>query len=343
MIVFLIVVCICLIASMNVSYKGLDKQYLAKKNTQVIKGVFVICVFLSHVRTYSNFDSSSDLFVIEILDYLGQIMVALFLFYSGYGVFESIKKKGQKYIADFPKNRIGKTFFDFSIAIILYFLLAMFTGEYYSIQDILLSLTGWTSIGNSNWYMFAIFSLYILTYFCFSLVKNKSRVSLCFMIIGSFFYIVIVSQFQPTRFTNTYLCYIAGMLYSYFKEKIDDYLKNNIFLYYVFTILIVLTYIYIYPNKGLNIYIYNLVSILFCLCVTFISMKITFKSKILFWFGEHLFWIYIIQRIPMLFLEFYRIVDYPYLFLILSFIITNIMALYLQLITTKIKKIIWNH
>ena len=31
-------------------------------------------------------------------DYLGQLMVALFLFYSGYGIYEAIKRKGYEYV-----------------------------------------------------------------------------------------------------------------------------------------------------------------------------------------------------------------------------------------------------
>ena len=39
--------------------------------------------------------------------------MAMFLFYSGYGVYESIKRKGTPYIDNFSKNRLLKTFIEF--------------------------------------------------------------------------------------------------------------------------------------------------------------------------------------------------------------------------------------
>ena len=48
------------------------------------------------------------------------LMVTMFLFYSGYGVFESIKKKKEKYINTIPKRRFLKTLINFAIFYIFY-------------------------------------------------------------------------------------------------------------------------------------------------------------------------------------------------------------------------------
>ena len=42
-----------------------------------------------------------------------------------------------------------------------------------SLSRILLSLIGWKSIGNSNWYMFDILLLYVLTYVAFKVTKKQ--------------------------------------------------------------------------------------------------------------------------------------------------------------------------
>lgn len=110
MVIFLVFLCFIMICSCKFCFPNLDSKYLSKEYTQAIKGIFVIIVFLSHVRTYVDFNGAGDIFVIQILNYFGQLMVALFLFYSGYGIYESIKYRGQKYIDLLPKNRIGKTF-----------------------------------------------------------------------------------------------------------------------------------------------------------------------------------------------------------------------------------------
>ena len=247
----------------RIHLKGLDENYLSMNYTQAIKGIFIIFVFLSHVRTYAEYTLASDLFVIRILDYLGQLMVAMFLFYSGYGVFESVKKKGKTYIDSFVINRIGKTFIDFSFAICLFLIVDVIVEKTYSIPHILLSFTGWTSVGNSNWYMFTIFALYLMTFICFKIGGKKRLISLILFTVCSFGYVFIMSAIhQPTRFSNTSLCYMAGMWYSYFKSEIDCFLKKHQFYYYVITLCLIGLYLYTYPFKGTRLLWFNGVSIL---------------------------------------------------------------------------------
>lgn len=342
MVIFLVFLCFIMICSCKFCFPNLDSKYLSKEYTQAIKGIFVIIVFLSHVRTYVDFNGAGDIFVIQILNYFGQLMVALFLFYSGYGIYESIKYRGQKYIDLLPKNRIGKTFFDFALAIILFLIIDLIIGKNYSISTILLSFTGWTSIGNSAWYMFAIFTLYIVTYICFKMLKNKRFLSILLITILSLCYIYIMSLLRDNYWSSTYLCYVAGMWYSYFKEKIDCFFSRNQKIYYIVTLLIVFMYIYFFQYRYTRLMMFNFVSILFCLSIVLLSFKISFQSQLLKWFGNHLFWIYILQRIPMILLQSFHIEQYDsYLYLSLCFVITVIFAHYTNIFSGYLKNKIW--
>jgi len=343
MLIIFIIIFLCIISSLSFSKGTIRSDYASKAVTQPIKGLFTAYVFLSHARQYAVFVHPADLLVIHYLDYLGQLMVAPFLFYSGYGIFESIKKKGSHYVRSIPANRIGKTFFDFAFAIVLFLITGQFIEKSYSWKQILLSLTGWTSVGNSNWYMFAIFALYIMTYMSFRFLDNKNFTALCVMTILSLIYVYVMSGLQPDRFSNTALCYVAGMWYSYFKEKTDILLTSHNTIYYIMTVLLLVTYMYCYPLRSIRILYFNAVSVLYCLCIIFISMKITTDSKVLNWFGEHLFWIYILQRIPMNLLEYHGIAaQSPYIFLGVSLVLTLLMAQYIPLFTKKAKSFIWH-
>lgn len=57
-----------------------------------MEGIFVVFVFLSHFGQYEAMPWN------EILLAIGQLMVAPFLFYSGYGIMEQIQKRGDRYI-----------------------------------------------------------------------------------------------------------------------------------------------------------------------------------------------------------------------------------------------------
>ena len=336
---------ILLTMNLQVKRSGLNENYLSKENTQPIKGIFIIIVFLSHIRTYTTFGSKGDLYTIGVLNYLGQLMVALFLFYSGYGIYESIKGKGNCYIESLLKNRFGKTFFDFSFAILLFLVVNACMGTFYPLKDILLSLIGWSSVGNSAWYMFAVFTLYILSFICFSVFKNVKYgrvLSLLFMSVCSLSYVYVMSLFKDDYWSNTYLCFVAGMWYSYFKKYIDKVMQKYIWLYYISTVAIIGVYQYLFDERYRRLMLFNLVAILFCLIFVFVSMKISLQSKFLSWMGNHLFWVYILQRIPMLVLNRIGFADmYPYMYLYICFVITIIMAYYVNILAEKLKKKIW--
>lgn len=336
MVIIVGLVLFSLLFTTQVHIKSINTNYASKENTLVIKGFFVLCVFLSHIRTYVTFQNFGDSLVIRGLDLLGQLMVTLFLFYSGYGVFESIKNKGEKYIRDFPIHRILMLFCDFSFAIILFVILGLFVGRNMTLREILLAFTGWTSVGNSNWYMFAIFTLYIITYLCFKLLKDKHFFSICLVSIFSLLYVYIMSDLQPSRFSNTYLCYVGGMWYSYFKSSLDLFLKKYNFLQYICMFALILSFVLFYPYKGIRLMFYNFESLLFCLLVVFISMRFTFKSQFLSWLGKYLFWIYILQRIPMILLEFYGITSST-IFLIITIVLTIVLSIVAQKISRFLK------
>ena len=228
MIILVALMALCVLINLKVRVKDIDVDYMSKDKTFAVKGCFIIIVFMSHIRSYTTFEGFLDNYVIKFLDYMGQLMVAMFLFYSGFGVYESIKKKGYEYVKNIPIGRVLKTFINLFIAILLFLCVDIWLGIEVEAVDVLLAPTGWTSIGNSNWYMFAIFTLYILTFICFTVFKNNRVGALSIFAMLSIVYILIIQRSQGSWWCDTYLCYFAGMLYSHFKEKIDVFLgKNN--------------------------------------------------------------------------------------------------------------------
>ena len=78
------------------------KRALNKEQTTCINGIFVLFVFLSHFGQYETMPWNNLLLAI------GQLMVAPFLFYSGYGIMEQIQRRGIVYIDSMPRKRILK-------------------------------------------------------------------------------------------------------------------------------------------------------------------------------------------------------------------------------------------
>ena len=157
----------------------------------------------------------------EYCRWLGQLMVVPFLFYSGYGIFESVKKNGVSYVLLFKKKRILKTLFHFDLAVILFLVYDVFLApEKLSVLKVVTSLVAWDSVGNSNWFVFAILCAYIFSFFAFVLNKGHLFRSLIVITVLCFMYVAIVSRFKESYWFDTILAFPLEGLFSLCKEKI---------------------------------------------------------------------------------------------------------------------------
>lgn len=214
-------------------HKRKTNDYLSKEQITSVKGIFACIIFFSHLRQYLDFVNEFDIVYSIILSYIGQLMVAIFFFYSGYGIIYSYNTK-KNYMETFLVNRILKTWIHFAIAI-LCFIVVNFTIKIdYPVQTILLSFTGWEEIGNSNWFIFDILILYIATMVSFIILKyakvGKDKinlaliilVSLCTCLIG-----IVLHYYKKSWWYNTLFCFPYGMIYYFVKNKVEILLSNR--------------------------------------------------------------------------------------------------------------------
>ena len=95
---------LCFLSTINIKLKGYDdffSDYMDLENTNCIKGVFVWLIIFCHKLGYGV---QKKYLFIKIVSNLGQKVVSLFLFYSGFGINESINNKGKFYLKSLPKK-----------------------------------------------------------------------------------------------------------------------------------------------------------------------------------------------------------------------------------------------
>ena len=275
-----------------------------------------------------------DMALSTIMNSIGQLMVTSFLFYSGFGIYESIKSK-KDYMKTFFKKRFVSTYFNFFVAIFLFILTNLILNNVYDFKTIALSFTGYESIGNSNWYMLCIFFLYLVTMLCFyRKVKLSNIYRIILVMLFSIIYMFVITKFKPDYYASTILCFPCGMLFSYYKDKIDSFLIKNYYKTFI-VILIVLCLSYYLSNLFNNIYTYDLFAIFFILLIVIISMKIKLNNKVYYYFGSNVFYIYILQRIPMML---FNSISNNYLFFAVSLISTLLLSYVIKKITNKMQK-----
>lgn len=307
------------------SFKEPNDGYMSVEQTTSVKGFFALLVFLSHVRGYLDLGSgnSGEVFS-SVLSHIGQLMVTMFFFYSGYGVFESYKRKPD-YRKGFLRKRILKTLVHFDVAVFLFLLLDLFLHKEYPGRNYYLCWTGWESIGNSNWFVFIILALYVITFLSFSITARvkepeKGHMAVLAAVIAMTSVLFVLLRFSDKNdyWYNTIFCYSFGMLFSYFKDGIDRSLSGRI-VFPAVLIAVILLFLLLYSFE--SVVAYNMCACCFCFLISMITMRVKVSNAVLIWLGRHAFSIYILQRIPMIVLQEAGIAD-DMLFILCSLVLT---------------------
>ena len=279
-----------------------QENYLSISTSQTVKGFFVILIFFSHFNSYVVYTEPIDTFLVDFCKFFGQLIVAPFFFYSGYGVYESVKKKGNDYIRSFPKRRILKTLYHFDLAVLLFVALNYVFDIHYDLKTTLLSLIAWEDIGNSNWFIFGILVTYLFSYIAFRL-KVQPKYSIMIVFLLTLGYIALLLVFRKTEpwWYNTIICYPLGMLYSYFKVPIENSVLKNKWILWPVAISSTAVFVacYLYADHFVTaMFQVRVISFLVLLVVW--TRLFPAPNAILKWSGNYVFEIYILQRIPMI-------------------------------------------
>lgn len=306
-----------------------NSDYLSKDNTAAINGLFVVLVFLRHFSQYIVLsDSLGDSLFFEFNGYLGQLLVTTFLFYSGYGIMCSIQAKGSSYVNTIPRKRIFGVWVHFAIAVFLFLICNLIFGKSYDIKTVLLAFTGWTSIGNSNWYIFATLFLYLFVFAAFKISKSRKVIGLLITsVLVTAFVLVQIKADRPQYCFNTIACYPFGMLFALIKPKAEKFLFKNDITYSLSLFVVFSLFVFSFGYIKNGVFFHSISSVLFVILLVIISAKIKFKNGFLSLMGSHVFSIYILQRIPMMIFSSFGINKNVYVFLILSFLATIPLAL----------------
>ena len=278
----------------GISYSDDNKEsYLTLENTTRIKGLFAL-VIMGHHLTQSINDHSGI-----FLHKAGYIGVAVFLFYSGYGVIYKLRMD-EHYLDGFFKKRILKILYPFFIVYVLYIIEDYLAGKPHTVMDIVKSFVNGVPYGSGTWYVIFI----VLFYISFWIIATVTKRDIRKVLIGTVGFIVLwivfcyVARYGQVWYVSS-LAILVGMSWDIIKPKIH-YLCDN---YYVLT-LIILFVLFMIPNVVILIsqggtYFYYFLEIVastfFVFLVQVLNYRIQNKGKILMILGKISFEIYLVH------------------------------------------------
>ncbi len=352
MTIFLLLLALIIFHSLTLAPQGqFQKEYISKSTTANIKGIFVILIFFSHYTQYVTLGGPYDDAYLALRTHLNQMVVVMFLFYSGFGIMRSIQKKGRAYIRSRLPERFRKVWLQFAAAVLLFLITGLFLGKKFTADHVLLSFVGWDSIGNSNWYIFDTLIAYILLFLAFLIFplplksrkaqehpleteKPKDELSqylgcAAFTVLIILFIYVMMAAGRSRYWYNTIFIFPMGCWYAIFQERIEKLIMRNDFWYVLCVLVNTVIYVFSYERRWTGgIEMYTVWACSFTAMIVLFTMKCSVSGNLLSWFGQHVFSVYILQRIPMMILDRLGLAEtHKYVFLILSFLITILMAM----------------
>ena len=294
------------VALVNAKYcrQGFYPDYLGKEQGNAIKGVFIMLVFIAHALTeikHCGFgferplDRAAQLFHLD----MGQLIVAMFLFYSGYGVMTSLMTKGSGYLTTFPKKRILATLLNFDVAVCIFLVVGLLLSRPVVWAKLPLSFIAWDNVGNSNWYIFVILCCYVLFYLVFLVAKNRYLPGALLVAALSLVLMLILRRVKEVPYWySTVLVFPAGIFYALYAHPLEKMIQRYYWLVLP-GLLAMFLILHFVPLPRLHGVTFNVQAIVFALLIVVLTMKARIGNKWLLWCGMSLFPLYIYQRLPM--------------------------------------------
>ena len=248
------------------------------------------------------------------LGYIGFIVVATFFFFSGYGLMYNLEHK-KDYLKTFFPKRFLSIFVPFwivpAICIVVYAIL----GQPFTWWECLLGFLGARTV-TGCWFVTTILIFYVLFFVSFSLCEKGKlghTAPIVMVSAGLLVYCLILYFLdEHSSQTASVFAFVFGLTYSKFANKLTAWLKQRYVIKLLlsavaFAVLYVgrigLDYIGI-QHELLHMFLRNVVSIAFVFMLICILHGIDFHNKVLLWFADISYAVYIVHSVLMAMLGF---------------------------------------
>ena len=302
---------------------GKDRiDYLSKDNTLPLRGIMAFAIIFHHIS-----EKADSGFFFPLMQHFGYLIVAVFLFLSGYGLICSYNKKGKEYLKGFLKKRVLYLLIVYCLVTVIYAIYHLILG------DFSFSLT----IAENSWYMWVQIVLYLIFWLSFSLFDKRTAILSVFILQTLMNILLIIVGFGVLWYISNY-AFVFGIVFGNYKDGIDLFIKKH---YIPFTCsAIVLFFIFSYLPSVVGIYsICRIISTVF-FCIIVISFILAFKitGKLWAWIGKMSLEIYLLHGLVYMSLR--HFISNDVIWLVLTIIITVAISYFASKLNNLIRKLL---
>lgn len=275
----------------------MQTDYLDKDRIVSIKGIMALIVLSHHISQSIPTDSRA----FHYFDKVGFLAVAVFFFYSGYGlIYNHVHDDG--YRKSFLKKRFINILLPYLLATCIYYVFYILIGNKWSISDVFYGFVAGLPIVKNSWFVICIVFVYLFYYIVMNICKNNYKLLIVLMICFEIVWILFcINMHWWPYWYNTGFCIVYGMIYGLYKEQLEQKLIDKSVSFVVISILFILLSVsyFIFTNK-LKLFtdlIYKeLITVSFCTLIILISRRFRIGNRFLVFLGKISLELYLYQE-----------------------------------------------
>lgn len=213
---------------------------------KAVQGFAALCIILHHIgqKTCAGWLPRNQIIPgLEMFVPSGYLLVGIFLFCSGFGLYKSYHTK-ENYLNGFCRRRILPLVVTAYLVNTLYFIARLIMGEKMSVGTAIRYLTGLRLCNTNGWFVYAMPILYLGFYLSFRFCKNKRNALL--LTIGVVFgYIWIGTAINHNNILfcgewwyNSVSAFVVGLLFARFEKPLTEHIKRFYVLYLILSVVL---------------------------------------------------------------------------------------------------------
>ncbi len=262
--VYFILPVILLWRAQFVGVKKWNDGFLSLEQTKAFQGFLAICIMLHHIgqKTAASWIQPKTR-IVHGLDFfvpLGFMLVSVFLFFNGYGVYKSFHAK-ENYLKGFISRRILPVVLALYTTTIIFFVARLLIGEKMDGKQVLLYLSSIDLCNPNTWYVIVLPFFYLAFYLSFKFIKNDHLAVLATTLFVAL-YMLLGTRINHNGYWmrgewwwNCTHLFPIGIIFAKYEDKIVPHLKKYYWVYLIIAVAAVYP-LYQYSRTLCNVFGY---------------------------------------------------------------------------------------
>lgn len=344
-IILMLLGALVLFAGMNGTADRFHEDYMAPSRMRYWKGLCVLLILMSHFTGYIMTDAPDETYML-FKQYLGQTVVLLFFFTSGYGMMKQAVKRRMGYMKSLP-GRFAHVWVTAAVSVALMLIVQIARGREYAPDTIGMAFLCWANVGNSTWYIFVILISYVL--FAVSILPlclrdnraTRLLVPVLWTALTAGFIVWMQSMWLDEYWYDTVLLLPLGAWWALADAPVKKLVRRSDLTWAVWlaAVAAAATVLFVHRDESFPLHEGWMAAV--CLLLVLLAMKVTPKSRLLGFCGDHVLPIYLFQRIPMILLyESGLLETVPHLGFFLTLAVTAVIAMVYDRAAAGVRKLL---